>query len=45
LSNEEKTQDYENFEKGRIYIKTNYIILDGSARTVTLGFLQMDYLQ
>ena len=25
--------------------RSNYIILDGSARTITLGFLRMDYLQ
>jgi hypothetical protein len=36
LSIEEKTNDYENFEKG--------MILDGSARTGTLVFLRMDYL-
>jgi hypothetical protein len=25
--------------------RSNYIILDGSARTITLGFLRMEYLQ
>jgi hypothetical protein len=25
--------------------RSNYIILDGSAKTITLGFLRMEYLQ